>query len=921
METKPPANPTLPYLHRLIVYTSALTNNNSIQTNETDGETCADTLAKLLLEAAAPSMMVQSVPTAFLPRGHQEYDSQDMEDDGSDDEDEEEEENSFPPFKNISRFKSGRPRDYTRVDALRSLLRCMSAIALDVAARASVRVLMDDDGKLRLQALVLLGIWIGEAPQLAPLVSDLFGKNEGSSNTTCPLASLEFVVKQLAGETVNEREAREAVVVAEAVRELLHHYCAKRYEGEFVKRWWDWDSSVFVLLRAYGEPTGEPLGGTMMENAADDDAMDVDGDVMEVEDVGKEAAKPFQDLKFYIGGYSPETNAPHCKDWKNPLFQLRWHIARAIGSLFALRSLPLSKFLKRMGVYENDVPFVRHPWTVLDEETHCEVHRMNGVGRVVLPKIENAKVKFGGCYHALTPEAREEETRKQKALEEAEQEANKEYFFDVPTSIDIREVIPMHPSLVHVGKGILLPRRGSVASYVQHYRSSLEENESRKSSHTPSSTCFIPTDTTTRNMSLLGVAMSNDPHPPPILVCGPAGSGKSSLVRELSRQCASFASSSHNSSGKKSCKEDELLELHIDEETDSKTLLGSYVATDIPGEFVWMAGPLTSAARLGRWVLIEDVDRCPEEIQASLIRLLDERILPLGVGKEEKCHPRFRLFGTCGTSASSLNDSNVHNARRRSVLTAGSNGKRVLHPNLWRKVHVDPLPFSELQSVGRQLHPDLPYSVADAVLDVLRKLDRSGRHDAMKPDDVTVSAEQEQTNIDKNLKNILGHGARHVSVRDYIKLLSRISAALNFEPGTEYATESQRLVCLAETVDVFAMSCPHVEKRRDFICQIAAPIWGLTADAATRYIESRIPSITFGGHNNRRVEIGRGRLLAVKEEDVGLDGDTTPGKRRNFAETNHALRFMESIAVCASANEPALLVGETGESSYAITRK
>ena len=101
------------------------------------------------------------------------------------------------------------------------------------------------------------------------------------------------------------------------------------------------------------------------------------------------------------------------------------------------------------------------------------------------------------------------------------------------------------------------------------------------------------------------------------------------------------------------------------------------------------------------------------------------------------------------------------------------------------------------------------------------------------------------------------------------------------------------------------MSCPHVDKRRDFICQIAAPIWGLTADAATHYIESRIPSISFGGHHNRRVEIGRARLLAVRDEDIGFDGDLTPGKRRNFAETN---RCMKSIAVCASNKKLALLV-------------
>jgi midasin (ATPase involved in ribosome maturation) len=246
------------------------------------------------------------------------------------------------------------------------------------------------------------------------------------------------------------------------------------------------------------------------------------------------------------------------------------------------------------------------------------------------------------------------------------------------------------------------------------------------------------------------------------------------------------------------------------------------------------------------------------------------------------------------------------------AMSVGVGGKRILQPSLWRKVHVDPLPFAELKMVGRQLHPDLPHSVADAVLGVLRKLDKSGRNDDSSDDMEDLPNNQsERTN---NHDNILGHGARHASVREYIKLLSRISAALDFEPGSEYATESQRLICLAETVDVFAMACPFVERRRDFIGQVAAPIWGLTTDAAIRYIENRIPSVSFGGHNNRNVEIGRARLVAMKAEDDGMGDDiSTPGKRHNFAEINHALRLMESIAVCVSANEPALLVGETGE--------
>ena len=919
-------NATLPYLHRLIHFAAALTPNTAaINKEETDGETLVETLARLLLEAANPSNLTRDVPNVFLPQNYDAFETMEQESSYNNSQDINEEESAFPPFQNTCRFKGGRPRPYTRIDALRSLLRCLAPVAMDVAVRAAARILMDNRTKntghrrSRLHALILFGIWIGEAPQLAQIVSDLFGTEVGENNF-CPILELSFVAKRMSGSTAeHETEAREAMVVAEAVQELLYHYCSKRYEREFVRKWWDWDSCLFVLLHAHGKPLD--VNDVHMTDGIADDAMNVDvaeGLLDEADTNDSTLINPLKDLKFYIGGYSPETNAPHCKDWRNPLFQMKWYTARAIGSLFALRSLPLSKFLQRMGVFEQDVPFVRHPWTVMEEEVYCEVHRMNGVGRIVLPNVETVKIKFGYCdNHALTPKARERDEFKKRAQEEAEQQASKEYLIQVPSSEDIRQVIQMHPSLVHVGNGVLLPRRGSVTSYIQYCRSEMVQNEcpSHPSSLATRGTCFIPTDTTTRNMSILGVAMSNDPHPPPILICGPPGSGKSSLVRELSRQCSSFASESSNLPGtKKLFQEDELLELHVDEETDSKTLFGSYVATDIPGEFIWMAGPLTSAARTGRWVLIEDLDRCPEEIQASFIRLLEERILPLGVGKEEKCHPRFRLFGTCVTNESLFADGHVHNARRKSVLSAGSNGKRVLHPILWRKVHIDPLPFSELQSVGRKLHPDLPHFIADAVLDVLRKLDRSGRNDSVTKDEFHLDdCEQYNIDMDKNSKDILGHGSRHVSVRDYIKLLSRISNALEFEPGTEYATETQRLICLSETVDVFAMSSSHIDKRRDFICQIA-PIWRLTADAATRYVESRIPAISFGRHgNNRRcVDVGRARLTAVKDEDIGLDGDLTPGKRRNFAETHHALRFMESVAVCVSANEPALLVGETG---------
>ena len=76
------------------------------------------------------------------------------------------------------------------------------------------------------------------------------------------------------------------------------------------------------------------------------------------------------------------------------------------------------------------------------------------------------------------------------------------------------------------------------------------------------------------------------------------------------------------------------------------------------------------------------------------------------------------------------------------------------------------------------------------------------------------------------------------------KVLSRIAYGISFEQQQQrnevvvYASESQRTLCLAELFDVFAAACPD-RQTREFLQRIAAPTWGVTAELAVRYIESR----------------------------------------------------------------------------------
>ena len=55
-----------------------------------------------------------------------------------------------------------------------------------------------------------------------------------------------------------------------------------------------------------------------------------------------------------------------------------------------------------------------------------------------------------------------------------------------------------------------------------------------------------------------------------------AGSGKTVLVSELARATGNM----------------DYITVHIDDQMDAKSLLGAYVCTAVPGEFVWQPGPL-----------------------------------------------------------------------------------------------------------------------------------------------------------------------------------------------------------------------------------------------------------------------------------------------------------------------------------------
>ena len=525
---------------------------------------------------------------------------------------------------------------------------------------------------------------------------------------------------------------------------------------------------------------------------------------------------------------------------------LKWFSVRILSLMMGWTSSITSTVLEIQNVKDDLVPWQMHPWELDQEEVDIE------------------KVYF----------------QRQVFL------WNDSINFKLPSSEDVQTELQSSPYLAIVGPGIAMYKQGSFRKFVETNGDNANPGDNHSDSKTDLTEIghLVPTATTNRNLALLGAAMCHDPHPQPILVCGPHGSGKSSLIRELLRMCRPKES---------------LIEFHIDEETDSKTLIGSYTTTDIPGEFAWRAGALTNASREGRWVLIEDLDFVPVEIQAALVKLFEERMIPLGNGKYERAHPNFRIFATCTTNVSS---SSTRGQERHSLRIGNhrGGGRQILNPTYWRNVHVKPMPYSELKEVAISIYSDVPISVVDSAMILLQALDRSGReHHSENTEDT------DENEVERNITRMrdLWVGVRIPSVRDLFKLLSRICNGICFERDALYTTEAQRTLCMAESVDIFIGSCPDQQVREEFIGLVAAPVWGITRTLALVYMRARKPSVLVTADF---FEIGRAKFHTTKSIGFSQELSTT------FAETSHALRLMESIAVCVRENEPILLVGETG---------
>ncbi|KAL4625562.1 hypothetical protein ACB092_05G035400 [Castanea dentata] len=336
----------------------------------------------------------------------------------------------------------------------------------------------------------------------------------------------------------------------------------------------------------------------------------------------------------------------------------------------------------------------------------------------------------------------------------------------------------------------------------------------------------------------------------PVLLYGPAGTGKSALIHKL-------AQDSRN----------QVLSIHMDDQLDGKTLTGSYVCTEQPGEFRWQPGSLTQAVQNGFWVVFEDVDKAPSDVQSIILPLLEgAKSFSNGHGEEITVAESFRLFSTISTS-------------RFDISRSSEGGKLGV---FWRKVMIVPPSKEDLQNIIKAWYPNLE-PISEKLIETFERVNSSPVHQlaGFHPRNSAVSY------------------LSRFSLRDLLKWCKRI-LGLGFSFSGDGLSAYECNCIYQEAVDIFAAFSTSAENRLTIMKDIAK-MWAVPASVAESLYPHSKPMI-----QELHTDLKIGRVVLQRTERV------LHSQKKPFAEIRSSLHVLERIACSVKFNEPVLLVGETG---------
>lgn len=352
---------------------------------------------------------------------------------------------------------------------------------------------------------------------------------------------------------------------------------------------------------------------------------------------------------------------------------------------------------------------------------------------------------------------------------------------------------------------------------------------------------FISTETSELNLHNAAVALLQDK---PILLIGKSGSGKSTIVDYLHGRVRGG----------------DLVRIHLGDQTEAKSLIGTFTTGQKAGTFEWMPGALTSAVQNGSWVLIEDIDRAPGEIVTVLLSLLTSRELVIPSRNQVvKASPGFQIIATTSAVPHMTNKLSADIVGARSwfpvVLTAPNN--------------------DDLECMIKLMKPFLTPLAASMLVTCFRRVEKW----------------QEDNKV-----------ARLTSTSDLVKLANRLDRS--------YSTEN----IFREAVSCFASFLPDPMP----LAHIIGDSMGLPSSQIEPLLKRYQPFLSL--HDNELI-VGRAKLERRSVTSSAAHNMDSALSTSNFALTQPTLRLIEEIAVAVQHKEPVLLVGETGTGKTAVVQQ
>lgn len=344
----------------------------------------------------------------------------------------------------------------------------------------------------------------------------------------------------------------------------------------------------------------------------------------------------------------------------------------------------------------------------------------------------------------------------------------------------------------------------------------------------------------------------------PLVLRGPAASGKTHLLYALAHQCAA------RTDGLPPC-----LSIPLGDQSgvDAKALLGSYVSSrERPGSFSFVEGALTRAVRAGLWVVLEDIDKASSEVLSVIAPLAEA----LGPTKAIGARPVLDL-GAHGRVVAARGFALL--ATR--TVRANAPAAQFLSSEHWGEVALPPPQASDVQ----------------AILD-----GRFPRVSALPPEERACLVRAWEGAV------LASRGApgsvRHATLRELMQWCARIEAR---DVTSLFSNPTVQEAVFLDACDVFLASFPSETPLFHAVVRAIGEALQLSDERQTYAWHARVPDMALGQAGC--VRVGRITLERV------VPG--TPAPQR-YALTRPALVGLERLAACVAHAEPALLVGETG---------